>query len=188
MFLCAVMSAWRPTFPECGSPVGGLRAKRRLSCLACSRRAHLSRHLLCDIYARAFAHVCPRLGMRVRVIIFLGGLQPAGLMRPSYISQCRQPRWRCITHELLKAICGRWRSPLLPQPRRHQQMVGVKTLNIKQPPFIPPPRFPLAHELFLSVFWCFRLYLEANHEQLMAAERSEGFSECWGFLDICYFP
>lgn len=92
------------------------------------------------------------------------------------------------THELLTAICGRWRSPLFPQPRRHQQMVGVKTLNIKQPPFIPPPRFPLAHELFFSVFWCFRLYLEANHEQLMAAKRSEGFSECWGFLDICYFP
>lgn len=41
-----------------------------------------------------------------------------------------------LTHELLKAICGRWHSPLFPQPRRQQQMVAVKTLNIKQPPFI----------------------------------------------------
>lgn len=40
------------------------------------------------------------------------------------------------THELLKAICGRWHSSLFSPPRRHQQMVGVKTLNIKQPPFI----------------------------------------------------
>lgn len=61
-----------------------------------------------------------------------------------------------LTHELLKAICGRWHSPLFPQPRRQQQMVAVKTLNIKQPPFILFfPRLPLPDKLVLILFGIF---------------------------------
>lgn len=87
------------------------------------------------------------------------------------------------THELLKAICGRWHSPLYPQPRRHQQMVVVKTLNIKQPPFIfspCPPSLTSLFQCFSGIFF-FTQRLIRNRKWLVS------FSECWVFLDICCF-
>lgn len=85
------------------------------------------------------------------------------------------------THELLKAICGRWHSPLFPQPCRYQQMVAVKTLNIKQPPFIFFFSVSLlSHSQFwvLFCFFClffFSFYIEANKEQLMVVNASRDF-------------
>lgn len=89
-----------------------------------------------------------------------------------------------MRHELLKAICGRWHSPLFPQPRRHQQMVGVKTLNIKRPPLIfSPGILPLTSSIF-AVFWYFCHYLEANKEHLIAAECFGGFPGHLLFLRV----
>lgn len=99
--------------------------------------AHLSHHLSCDIYLCIYArlsaagYVCAR----THVILFFFWGTPAGRPNEAQLQFAVQKVAVVLqrTHELLKAMCGRWHSPLFPQPRRHRQMVGVKTLNIKQP-------------------------------------------------------
>lgn len=73
----------------------------------------------------------------MRALLFFRGT-PAGWPNEAQLHFAVQKAEVALQHmhELLNAICGRWHSPLFPQPRSHQQMVGVKTLNIKQPPFI----------------------------------------------------
>lgn len=90
------------------------------------------------------------------------------------------------THELLKAICGRWHSPLFPQPRRHQQMVGVRTLNIKQPPFIFFPQVVLILQACFSAFFFaifLFLYKEGNKQQKMAGSWTSAFLDFPFLLD-----
>lgn len=79
--------------------------------------------------------------------VYKGNLQPA---RPNEaLLHCAVQRAEVAlqhTHELLKAICGRWHSLFFPQTRRHQQMVGVKMLNNTLPFysfFFFFPRLPL---------------------------------------------
>ena len=123
----------------------------------------------------------------MRVLLFFGGA-PAGLsneVRLHFVVQAAEVALQ-HKHELLKAICGRWHSPLSSQPRRYQQMVGVKMLNIKQPPFISTPQVSPPLQALFSAFWSFCLYLEANKRQL-PAKCLKRFSECWVFLDICCF-
>lgn len=95
---------------------------------------------LCDMDVSAFSHISQWPAVTCLcacAVIFVGGTPTS---RPNE-AQLRFAVQRVevalqLTHELLKAICGRWHSPLFPQPRRQQQMVAVKTQNIKQLPFI----------------------------------------------------
>lgn len=92
--------------------------------------------------------------MCVCVLLFFRGT-PAGRPNEAQLHFAVQKAEVALqhTHELLKAICGRWHSPLFPQPHRHQQMVGVKTLNIKQLPFIFFPQVPLLLQAHFSAFF-----------------------------------
>lgn len=134
-----------------------LLTKRSLSCFACSYLAspvpppalwYLCLCICTPLSATRYVRAC---------YYFPGELQPAVLMRPSSISQCRRPRWRC------SARMNYWKPCVVdgilhsfPQPRRHQQMVGVKTLNIKQPPFII--FFPQVHLLLQARFSAFLVF------------------------------
>lgn len=170
------------------APISWLLPKCSLSCLTCSYLAHPPQppaqwYLCLCICTRlsASSSVC----VCIIIIIFQGGggLQPVSLMRPGYISQCRGAVVALQhTHELLKAVCGRWHSPIFPQPRRHWQMVGVKMLNIKQ---LRLRSFP--YKPFFVRFWCFLLYTEANKEQLMALSASRGFQSVGFSPHICCF-
>lgn len=97
--------------------------------------AHPSHHLLRDICI--CAHTRLSVTRYVCMLLFFWG-SPASHPNEAQFYFAVQKAEVALqhTHELLKAICGRWHSPLFPLPCRYQQMVGVKTLNIKQPPFI----------------------------------------------------
>lgn len=125
--------------------------------------------------------------MCVCVLLFSRGT-PAGRSNEAQLRFAVQKAEVALqyTHELLRAICGRWHSPLFPHPRRHQQMVNEKTLNIKQPPFIFSPRSAFSYKTILVLFWYFCFTLDPYKNRKWPPECFKAFPQCWVFLDICF--